>query len=103
MRKPYLLISGAWLLHAVAWFLPVVDGGVTFPHGVPGWEAFGVAATAYQDSHTDSWYLAILSTISAATTPLLIFGSIAWDARSASCFCVDRNFRFHRQRVLVRC
>ena len=77
MRKPYLLISGAWLLHAVAWFLPVVDGGVTFPHGVPGWEAFCVAATAYQDSHPDTWYSAILSTIGAATTPLFIFGSVA--------------------------
>ena len=35
MRKQYLLISGAWLLHAVAWFLPVVKGEVTFPHALP--------------------------------------------------------------------
>lgn len=80
MRKPYPLISSAWLLHAVAWFLPVETDGVTFPHGLPGWQAFRVAASAvwpYDDFHADTWYYATLSTISALTTPLFIFGS-AW-------------------------
>lgn len=78
MRKPYLLISGAWLLHAVAWFLPVMKDEVTFPHGLPGWQAFRVAASAvwpYEGIQFDAWYFAVLSTISAVTTPLFIFGS----------------------------
>jgi hypothetical protein len=68
-----------WLLHAVAWFLPVAKDGVTFPHGLPGWQAFRVAASAvwpYDDFHIDTWYYAILTTISAVTTPLFIFGSV---------------------------
>jgi hypothetical protein len=40
---------------AVAWFLPIVKDGVTFPHGLP------------------EWYNAVLSTISATTTLLFIF------------------------------
>ena len=76
VRRPQLLISGAWVLHAMAWFLPVVDGGVTFPHGLPGWQAFRVAACAvwpYKDFKTD---YAVLSTISAVTTPLFVLGSV---------------------------
>jgi hypothetical protein len=52
MRRPHLLISAGWLLHAVAWFLPVIKGGVTFPHGLPGWDAFrtsGVCCVALRE------------------------------------------------------
>lgn len=79
MRRPHLLVSGAWLLHAIAWFLPVVKGGVRFPHGLPGWQAFRVAACPvwpYAHFHIDEWYYAVLSVISAATTPLFILGSV---------------------------
>lgn len=79
MRRPHLLISGAWLLHAVAWFLPVVKGEVTFPHGLPGWQAFRVAADRvwpYERIRTDEWYHAVLPVISAVTTLLFIFGSV---------------------------
>jgi hypothetical protein len=79
MRRPHLLISGAWLLHAVAWFLPIVKGGVTFPHGLPGWQAFRVGARSvwpYDDFRADEWYNAVLSTLGAATTVLFIFGSV---------------------------
>ncbi len=79
MRRPQLLISGAWLLHAVAWFLPVVKGEVTFPHGLPGWEAFRVAACAvwpYEGITIDKWYNVVLITVSAVTTPLFILGSV---------------------------
>jgi hypothetical protein len=79
MRRPHILISGAWLLHSIAWFLPVVQGEVTFPHGLPGWQAFRVAACAvwpYEGIKVDEWYYAVLSTISAVTTPLFIFGSV---------------------------
>ncbi len=37
MRRPYLLISGAWLIHAVSWFLPAVRGVDT---NLAGWQAF---------------------------------------------------------------
>jgi len=78
MRRPHLLLLAAWLLQAIAWFLPVVKGEVVFPHGLPGWQAFRVAACAvwpYDDITIDKWYYAVLSTISAATTPLFVFGS----------------------------
>ena len=37
MKKVQLRIAVALLVHAVAWFLPVVKGEVTFPHGLPGY------------------------------------------------------------------
>jgi hypothetical protein len=79
MRKPYLLISGAWLVHAIAWFMPVIKEGVTFPNGLPGWEAFRAAASAvwpYENIEFEARYYAVLATISAVTTPLFIFGSV---------------------------
>jgi len=79
MRKPYLLIIGAWLVHTVAWFLPVLKEGVTFPHGLLGWEAFRVAASAvwpYENIEFEARYYAVLATISAVTTPLFIFSSV---------------------------
>jgi len=84
MRRPHLLISVAWLFHAIAWFLPVVNGGVTFPHGLPGWQAFRVAACVvwpYEDFKTD---YPVLSTISAVTAPLFIFGSVWVVSRGSS-------------------
>ena len=39
MRNPRLLISAAFLIHALGWVLPVVKDGVTLPQGLPGWEA----------------------------------------------------------------
>jgi hypothetical protein len=59
MRKPYLLISAAWLLHFVAWFLPVIKPG-EFRPAIPGWQAFRYA---------------VLSTMSAITTLFFILAS----------------------------
>lgn len=78
MKRPALLLSVAWLIHAAAWFLPVVKGGVTLPHGVPGWEAWLIAACALwpcKDVSFDSWYSAALSGVSAITTVLFLLGS----------------------------
>jgi hypothetical protein len=78
MKKPHLLISAAGVLHATAWFVPVVKGGVVLPDGLPGWEAFRAAAAAvwpYQGIHFNTWYVAVLSTVSAITTALFIVGS----------------------------
>jgi hypothetical protein len=76
MRRPHFLISGAWLLHAIAWFLPVVQGGVTFPHGLPGWQAFRVAGCSVWPYEGFTVDYPVLSTISAVTVPLFIFGSV---------------------------
>jgi hypothetical protein len=79
MRRPRLLIAGAWLVHATAWCLPVIKDGVTLPKGLPGWEAFRVASCAiwpYEGMHYDAWYNAVLGTISAATTVFFVVGSL---------------------------
>jgi hypothetical protein len=78
MKKPNLLISCAWLLHAAAWFLPVVKDGVKLPNGLPGWQAFRYAFSAVwpiDDGKFAAWYYAVLATVSAVTTLLFIFGS----------------------------
>jgi hypothetical protein len=69
LRKPYLLIAAAWLLHFVAWFLPVIKPG-EFRPAIPGWQAFRYAACgvwACKGVQFDAWYYAALSTISAIT------------------------------------
>src|SRR5262249_15050412 len=58
-----------------AWTLPVVKGGVTLPNGIPGWQAFRVAASPvwpYEGTRVDSWYAAILSAASAATNLIMV-------------------------------
>lgn len=78
MKKPHLLITGAWLVHAIAWFVPVIHGGVTLPRGLPGWEAFRMAACSIlpcSDSGTRAWYFTALSATSAITTVLYILAS----------------------------
>jgi hypothetical protein len=83
MRKAHLLISGAWLLQAVAWFLPATKGfmdGLVDP--VPGWQAFLFATSAFRlfGGGFDKWYAAVLAAISVITTLLFIFGSpwVVW-------------------------
>jgi hypothetical protein len=86
VRRPQLLIGAAWLVHVAAWFLPVVTEGVTLPDGLPGWQAFRVAASAVwpqPDVTIDTWYKAVLFTISAVTTLLFIAGSV-WAVWSGS-------------------
>jgi len=78
MRTHRLLIWAAWLVFTAAWFLPVVKEGVTLPQGLPGWQAFRVAASAVwplADVTIDQWYKAVLFTISAVTTLLFLPGS----------------------------
>ena len=79
MKRARLVISVAWLLQATAWFLPVVNEGMTLPQGLPGWQAFRVAACAvwpYEGFHIEEWYNPVLSTVSAVTTALFILGSL---------------------------
>ena len=86
MRRQQLLVWAAWLVYVAAWFLPVVKEGVTLPDGLPGWQAFRVAASAVwpiPDVNIDTWYKAVLFTISAITT-LLFFPVSVWAVRSGS-------------------
>ena len=87
MRRPQLLISAARLVHVLAWFLPVVKGGGTFPNALPGWQAFRLAACAVWPIHDvsfdDEWYIAVLSTISAGTTVLFVLCSALVVARGS--------------------
>jgi hypothetical protein len=69
MRRPYLLISGAWLLHAVAWFLPVIKGCVSIPRGLPGLEALCMSFGEWP------WPYSVLGPLSAVTTIVFIVGS----------------------------
>ena len=79
--RAHFFVIGAWSLHAISWFLPVVrlGGG----HGrlydpVRGWTAFTIALAAVWPSagvQTDKWYHAALSTLSALTTILFVLGS----------------------------
>ena len=78
MKRPHLLISCAWLLHAAAWLLPVVKGGAKLPERLPGWEAFRYASSAVwpiEGEKFDTRYYAVLATVSSVTTLLFIFGS----------------------------
>jgi hypothetical protein len=77
MGKPYLLISTAWLVHFVAWFLPVIKPS-EFRPAIPGWQAFRYAVCgvwACKGVQFDPWYYAVLSTISAITTLFFILAS----------------------------
>ena len=79
MLRHRLLIWVTWLVFTAAWFLPVVKEGVTLPEGLPGWQAFRVAASAVwpiPDVTIDKWYKAVLFSISALTTLLFIPGSV---------------------------
>lgn len=70
------LIAVAWLIHGLAWFLPVVKDGVRLPEGLPGWQAFRVAlgmAWPGSNSHYGAWN--VLAGVSALMTVLFILGS----------------------------
>ena len=70
--KKHPLISVAFLVHAVAWFLPVARDGVTFPEGLPGWQAFFFALLW---SKGPPWWLGALSAMSALSTALFVLGA----------------------------
>ena len=80
MRRPQALVSAAWLIYVLAWFLPVAEEGVKFPNGLPGWEAFRVAMCAVWPYETFTTHFPVLCSISAATTlvflPLFFVGCI---------------------------
>lgn len=75
-RAPLFWI--AWSAFAVAWIVPVHKDGITLPEGVPGWQAFRIAAAPvwpYEGVEHESWWGATLSTLSAATN-FVMLGSL---------------------------
>lgn len=73
------------MMYLVAWALPVIKDGITLPEGLPGWQAFRVAASPvwpYEGVRYDSWYGAFLAAASAGTNLLMI--SLAWLASRVS-------------------
>jgi hypothetical protein len=77
MKKPRVLISAAWLLHFVAWFLPVIKPGEYRP-AIPGRQAFRDAACGVwpcKGIEFDTRYHAALAAVSVLTTLLFILGS----------------------------
>ena len=75
MKKAHLLIAAAFLVHAAAWLLPVVKEGVTLPDGLPGWQAFEMAAFEVNKGRIEPWYFLVLPTISAVTTIFFVLGA----------------------------
>jgi hypothetical protein len=76
MKRPRLFVSGAWLFHGAAWFLPVVTkiaGGRIGPP-IRGWQAFVIASSAAWEGD-NPWYGTVLAVLSVITTILFIFGS----------------------------
>ena len=83
MRRQQALVSIAWLCYVVAWFLPVAEEGVRLPQGLPGWEAFRVAACALWPYEIFSTHYPGLCLISAATTLMFLPFSL-WAVLSGS-------------------
>jgi hypothetical protein len=79
MKRSHILIVGAWVVHAVSWFLPAtksfIDGLVP---PLQGWWAFLFASCALRpcdDSTFGTWYQTVLSGISVIVTLVFIFAS----------------------------
>ena len=78
MKRPCVVLSSAWVLHVVAWFLPVARYSGEFPQDLPGLTAFVIASCPVlrcEDTAGNPWYLQVLSTFSAVTTVLFVLGS----------------------------
>jgi Gram-negative bacterial TonB protein C-terminal len=73
MKRPHLLISGAWLAQTAAWFLPAVTTIFVVRFTIPGWQAFLIACGAWKSD--SPWYGVVLSILSAITALLFIVGS----------------------------
>lgn len=83
MKRPYVLLSAAWLVHAVAWFLPVAPYGGESPLDFPGLTAFVIASCPVlrcEDTAHNPWYGQVLATVSAVTTVLFVLASpwVVW-------------------------
>jgi hypothetical protein len=74
MRQTNLVILAAWIIHAVAWFLPTVRVQ-DYNMEIAGWKAFRFASCAVWpcvDVQFQTLHHAVLATISAITTVLFV-------------------------------
>ena len=75
MRAPLRWIVVAWVVYLAAWVLPVHEDGVELPEGVPGWQAFRIAASPVwplEGISFERWSEAILSALSAGTNLVML-------------------------------
>lgn len=80
--RPNVLLAAGLVLYGLAWFLPVARHGVTFPEGLPGWEAFVLALSPlWSSDESTRWYGVALAVTSAATNGLVLVPLFAWRAR----------------------
>jgi hypothetical protein len=111
MKRPYLLIAGAWGIHAISWFLPAVRGGLGPRNAsVSGWEAFLVTATSLlpdRGKPFDPSYQKLLVALSVLSTVLFVFASpwVIWRGsrrlRRASAWAAAAGFVINVQWYLV--
>ena len=69
------VIAAVLLLYALAWFVPVIKGGVSLPDGLPGWQAFRVALSPwipYQDFKVEGGAMRLLAPLSALTNFVML-------------------------------
>ena len=76
MPRPGRVVGAAWLIHAIAWLVPVHRYGVRLPEGVPGWEACRIALSPiwpYDGSGSwDPWWGAALAFAGGLTNLVMI-------------------------------
>jgi len=69
------LLPIVWIAFALAWLLQVHADGVTFPKGLPGWEAFRIAAAAVwplEGVEYETWWGRTLAALSAGSNLVMI-------------------------------
>lgn len=69
-------LSIGWFAYGLSWFLRVVENGVTFPNGLPGWQAFWVAIDPLfpdDGAGRTSWFDPV--SVASALTNLLVIAS----------------------------
>ena len=70
MKRFPISVVFAWTVFAVAWFLPVIEGGKTLHDGMlPGWEAFRVALSGGDEG---LWWERGLRTLTALSNGLVL-------------------------------
>lgn len=81
MRRPHIVLSTAWALQVVAWFLPTVE---VFGVQLPGFQAFAVTVSAMRPGNAQGpWYDPLLTGITVLTTLGFILAS-PWAVRRGS-------------------
>jgi WD40 repeat protein len=84
-KKSKFLFGLGFASFVTAWFLPVINGGITLPNGLPGWEAFWLSISPlwqYSSNDQKLWQ-AIICVTSGLSNLLAVTGLIAIVRQSA--------------------